>query len=439
MSLSGSMVISLYLSVYFLAKQHFSLIWRYCVLKIAIIFFLIPFGQCKYFIISKAYALFPHLIEKIHSTPMRPKGLKTRYLIVTTMEGIQFSPSLKQLSLLLLIMSILSFSMIVHQLIHYWKQVRICLNHSAQVPPSKYLDTFKELKHHLGIRRKVSLYHSQFCKSPMTTGIFSPMIFLPFEDKGTLTDSSCQYILKHELYHIKHNDFLIRFIGLIVIAVHWFNPFSYILYYELSITLEMLCDESVLKGCTENQRKEYGTLLVNLATNNNTKEKDHFFVGLSNQKNIIEIKRRILEMKSNRKQRFLLSIATLGLIVTAGGTTAFAYIPPNTITSNEGRTDTFDYTYVTDEEKIEEVSLYMPYDHFFIDADGTMTELSDDTATEKIGCSHNYIASGTIRKHTKNSDGSCTVKEYEAESCSICGDIKAGQLICTYIYPKCPH
>ena len=118
-------------------------------------------------------------------------------------------------------------------------------------------------------------------------------------------------------------------------------------------------------------------------------------------------------MKSNRKQRFLLSIATLGLIVTAGGTTAFAYIPPNTITSNEGRTDTFDYTY--------------------------MTELSDDTATEKIGCSHNYIASGTIRKHTKNSDGSCTVKEYEAESCSICGDIKAGQLICTYIYPKCPH
>ena len=273
----------------------------------------------------------------------------------------------------------------------------------------------------------------------MTAGIFSPIIFLPFEDEGTLTDSSFHYILKHELHHITHHDFLIRFIGLIVIAVHWFNPFAYILYYELSITLEMLCDKAVLKECTENQRKEYGTLLINLAINNDIKEKNHFFVGISNQKNDIEIKRRILEMKSNRKQRFLLSIAVLGLIFTAGTTTTFAYIPPNTITSNEERTDTFDYTYITNEEKTEEVSLYMPYDYFFIDADGTVIQLSDDTTMEKVSCNHYYIVSGTIKQHTKNSDGSCTVKDYEAENCSICGDIKTGQLIGFHSYPKCLH
>lgn len=433
------MVIFLYLFVYFLAKQHFPLTWRYCVLKIAIIFFLFPLGHYKYFIISKAYALFPHLIEKIYSTPPMPQGLKTRYLMVTTTEGVQFSPGLKQLFLLLLIMGILSFSMISYQLFHYWKHRRVCLNHSTQIPPSKYLNVLKELKQHLGIKREVQLYYSQFCRSPMTAGIFSPIIFLPFEDEGTLTDSSFHYILKHELHHITHHDFLIRFIGLIVIAVHWFNPFAYILYYELSITLEMLCDKAVLKECTENQRKEYGTLLINLAANNGTKEKEHFFVGISNQADNIEIKRRILEMKSNRKRRFLLSIASLGLIFTAGSITAFAYIPPNTITSNEGRTDTFDYTYMTNEEKTEEVSLYMPYDHFFIDADGTVIQLSDDTTTEKVSCSHDYIPSGTIRNHTKNNDNSCTVKDCEAEICSICGHIKTGQLIGFHRYLKCLH
>lgn len=72
----------------------------------------------------------------------------------------------------------------------------------------------------------------------MTTGILFPIIFLPFEDEETLNERSCYYIIKHELLHIKHNDFLIQFIGMVVIAVHWFNPLSYILYYELTSTLK---------------------------------------------------------------------------------------------------------------------------------------------------------------------------------------------------------
>ncbi len=429
----------LYLLIYFLAKEHFLLTWRYYVLITAIIFYLVPFAYYKYYIISNVYAAFPRLIEKIHPIPTRLKSLKTSYLIVSTAEGMQFSPGLKRHWLLLLIMGILSLCIIGSQLFQYWNGKRSCLSHSAQILSSKWQNVLKKLKNQLGVKRRVRLYHSEFCKSPMTTEILFPIIFLPFEDEETLNERSCYYIIKHELLHIKHNDFLIQFIGMVVIAVHWFNPLSYILYYELTSTLEMLCDRAVLKGCSEEESKEYRTLLINLATDNSPAKKNSFFVGIAIQKNKIELKRRLLEMKTNQKHRFLLSMATMGLIFAAGGITAFAYIPPNTITSGEGRTDTFDYTYMTDDEKTEEVSLYMPYDYFFIDADGTTIELYDDKLTEKVSCNHHYVTDGTLRAHNKNTDGGCTVKDYEAQICFVCGDIKAGRLIGTYIYPVCPH
>lgn len=238
----------LYLLIYFLARQHFPLTWRYRVLITAIIFYLVPFGHYKYYIISRVYAVFPRLIEKIHSAPRYPKGLKIPYLIVTTAGGKQFSPELKHLWLVMLVMGLLSLCMIGHQLFEYRNRRRTCLSHSVQIPSPKWQNAFRELKHNLGVKREVRLYHSEFCKAPMTTGILSPIIFLPFEDEETLDERSYYYIIKHELLHIKHNDFLIHFIGMAVIAVHWFNPLTYILYYELTSTLEMLCDRAVLKG-----------------------------------------------------------------------------------------------------------------------------------------------------------------------------------------------
>lgn len=144
-------------------------------------------------------------------------------------------------------------------------------------------------------------------------------------------------------------------------------------------------------------------------------------------------------MKMNQKHRFLLSMAAMGLIFAAGGITAFAYIPPATITFDQEQAVAFDSIYILDDEKAEDPSLYMPYDYFFIDADGNVIELHDDEPTGKANCSHSYVTSGTIRIHNKTSDGGCTVQDYEAQICSLCGGKKAGRLIGTYVYPVCPH
>lgn len=50
MSLSGSLVMVLYLILYPLARRYFPLVWRYRVLKMAIFFYLIPVEGCKYYV-----------------------------------------------------------------------------------------------------------------------------------------------------------------------------------------------------------------------------------------------------------------------------------------------------------------------------------------------------------------------------------------------------
>lgn len=76
------------------------------------------------------------------------------------------------------------------------------------------------------------------------------------------------------------------------------------------------------------------------------------------------------------------------------------------------------------------------YDNQFIDNDGNIYEETENNSKAK--CEHNYV-DGTYQKHTKNSDGSCITKSYNAQRCSKCGTMRIGTLINEMKYTKCPH
>ena len=50
MSVSGTVVFVLYMLLYPLSERYFSLKWRYRILKLAMMFFLVPFPLCKYYV-----------------------------------------------------------------------------------------------------------------------------------------------------------------------------------------------------------------------------------------------------------------------------------------------------------------------------------------------------------------------------------------------------
>ena len=61
-------------------------------------------------------------------------------------------------------------------------------------------------------------------------------------------------VLRHELFHIKHRDLLLKFFGMAVMALHWYNPLAYFLYYEICVTRELVCDKNVIEGFTDETR-----------------------------------------------------------------------------------------------------------------------------------------------------------------------------------------
>lgn len=48
----------------------------------------------------------------------------------------------------------------------------------------------------------------------------------------------------------------------IVICIHWFNPFVYLLEKEVNKACELSCDEAVISVLDDKARREYGDTLI---------------------------------------------------------------------------------------------------------------------------------------------------------------------------------
>ena len=77
-----------------------------------------------------------------------------------------------------------------------------------------------ELKDARWIRDEI--YQSKAVSSPMTIGIFQPIIMLPLE----LNEKNpyYSYVIAHERTHIRKRDNLWRMIAILLTCVYWFNP-----------------------------------------------------------------------------------------------------------------------------------------------------------------------------------------------------------------------
>ncbi len=196
-----------------------------------------------------------------------------------------------------------------------------------------------------------------------------------------------EYMFRHELVHIKHHDLLIKYIGLLVMAVHWYNPLVYVMFHEISVISEMYCDSIVISGKGEEERRRYSDLILTLATQNEYAGKEKFFAGMANSRSKNVYKRRILEMKRHKKHKAVLSVIITVLICMAGGMTAFAYDSPNTVSGS------------------------LEYD---------------------LGGDANFITESAESEQMK-------LPSDDAFLCSVCSDVKAGELKKTVIYKSCPH
>lgn len=97
--------------------------------------------------------------------------------------------------------------------------------------------------------------------TPFIFGLIHPKIYVPVG----MSEKELHYVLCHEFIHIKRKDYLIKFLACFVLAFHWFNPFVWLAFRQMSIDMEMSCDENVVAKLGNHLRKEYAEMILQLS------------------------------------------------------------------------------------------------------------------------------------------------------------------------------
>lgn len=118
-----------------------------------------------------------------------------------------------------------------------------------------------ETKNELKIRRKICVRKVIDSDSPLLTGVFMPVVYVP---DMPIEDDAQRLIYLHELTHYKHRDLPIKWFVCFVNAVNWFNPFVYLIAKNLNEACEIYCDEAVAKNMSDEEKKQYMSTILNL-------------------------------------------------------------------------------------------------------------------------------------------------------------------------------
>ncbi|QUI23347.1 M56 family metallopeptidase [Vallitalea pronyensis] len=112
--------------------------------------------------------------------------------------------------------------------------------------------------------RRLKIMMSDRISTPIAYGFIHPKIILPkcmdYSNKQDL-----EYVLTHELIHIKRFDVLWKIGGVVALCVHWFNPLVWAMYFLLDRDIEMSCDEKVIAIYGEKVKSDYALSLLKMA------------------------------------------------------------------------------------------------------------------------------------------------------------------------------
>ena len=110
-------------------------------------------------------------------------------------------------------------------------------------------------------RLRDNIFESEQVDSPFVFGMLCPKIYLPYN----MVDKDRLYILRHENYHIKRKDYIVKWFAFMLLAVYWFHPLVWAAYVLMNRDMELSCDEYVLRDSTACGRKEYSALILSFA------------------------------------------------------------------------------------------------------------------------------------------------------------------------------
>ena len=157
----------------------------------------------------------------------------------------------------------------------------------------------------LGKRGGTCIYVSGAVKSPCLAGLL-PAVYLT---QDVLQTDEAELILRHELTHLRHLDFLWSLCRTAAVTVYWWNPFIWLAAICSKRDAELACDEAVAAKLPESKRLAYAHAILAQAPRKTAA------LSLAGP----PVKERILCLTKKQRTSVLCVILALLLVVSATG------------------------------------------------------------------------------------------------------------------------
>ncbi|NQV07893.1 hypothetical protein HQ535_15230, partial [bacterium] len=90
--------------------------------------------------------------------------------------------------------------------------------------PESFYDQLDRCAQRLNLRRKPRVVTTTSIQSPAVFGLFRPVLLMPVGYIRKLSRKDTEYMLLHELAHIKRGDLIAHSLYMLVQLVYWYNP-----------------------------------------------------------------------------------------------------------------------------------------------------------------------------------------------------------------------
>ncbi len=156
--------------------------------------------------------------------------------------------------------------------------------------------------------RKITVIQSKITASPFITGLLKPILVLP---ATPLKKRQFEFVLAHEMVHLKRKDILYKWIVCFAKCVHWFNPIIYFAAKQIDIECEISCDAEATEFMNHKEKKDYADTVLTLAFAHG--KKFPLATGMADSKRIL--KKRILSISKESKQGKFIKVFSVIVLI----------------------------------------------------------------------------------------------------------------------------
>ena len=163
----------------------------------------------------------------------------------------------------------------------------------------------------IGAHRGLPLIESGAVQGPVALGLVDRRIVVPADFATRYTAEEQRLALDHEAVHHRRGDLWCNHLGLLILALNWFNPLAWIAFRAFRADQELACDAAVAAAASAEARHDYACALIKSASRPG-------LIATCPLNHADQLKRRLKMMKQHKVSRLRLVGGAAAVTLLAG-------------------------------------------------------------------------------------------------------------------------